>query len=141
YAYHKLGVSENDTTHNSPDYIVVMGGDGMPAPNGLIRLYYAAEIAKKHAQSKIILALPMNENEDFTQLDLMAKELNLKGILCNRILYEPHGFNTRSQAIEISKILSKEKNKRLMIVTSPEHMYRAKKTFEKVGFTNIGGLP
>lgn len=140
-AYHSLGTSKNDTIPKTPHYIIVMGGDGMPAPNGLIRLFYAADIANKFPHSKLILALPLNENEDSTQLDLMANELNIKGVDCNRIVYEPHGFNTRSQAVEISKILSSEKDKRLVIVTSPEHMYRAKKTFEKVGFSNVGGLP
>lgn len=141
YAYHSLGVLEEDSLAPPPEYIVVMGGDGMPAPSTLIRLYYAALSANKFPRSKIILAMPMNGENDHYQLDLMARELMVKGIEKNRIMYAPNGFNTRSQAMEIANMLSAHLNEQLVIITSPEHVFRSKKTFEKVGFTNVGGLP
>lgn len=141
YAYHSLGVLEDDSLAPPPENIVVMGGDGMPAPNALIRLYYTAEVAKQYPETQIILALPMNGKSDFHQLDLMAEELKLKGIKARRIIYEPHGFNTRTQAVETAKLLSDKLHERLLIITSPEHMFRSTKAFEKVGFTNVGGLP
>lgn len=141
YAYHSLGVLENDSLAPPPENIVVMGGDGMPAPSTLIRLYYAAATAKKYPETKIIIAMPMNGNNDHHQLDLMAKELIIKGIDKKRIHYEPNGFNTRSQALETAKILSGELHQRLVIITSPEHVFRSTKSFEKAGFTDVGGLP
>lgn len=141
YAYHSLGVSEEDSLAPPPENIVLMGGDGMPAPSTLIRLYYTAEIAKKYPKSEIILAMPMNAENDYHQLELMKRELLLKGIKEKRISYEPNGFNTRTQAVETAELLADELNQRLLIITSPEHIYRCEKSFEKVGFTNVGGLP
>lgn len=140
-AYHALGNPKNDTTEIAPKNIVLMGGDGMPAPNALIRLYYTAEVAKKFPNAKIIIAHPMNQNNNYKQLELMSRELVLKGIDSSRIIFEPNGFNTRSQALEISRILKGEKKMELLIVTSPEHIFRTSKCFEKLGFYNVRGLP
>ncbi len=141
-AYYKLASTGTVLTSN-PDVIVILGGSGMPSPEGLIRTYYGAEAANKVKDAKIIIALPFTDGPDsLFQLKLMAKELILKGIDSARIEFEPFGFNTRSQAVNIGK--RSEINKKeisLLIITSPEHMYRAIRTFQKVGFTKVGSLP
>ena len=138
-AYHRLSVVE-DELKGEPDYIVVMGGDGMPSPGGLMRSYFGIEKAKKFPQAKIILALPYNIEDSTEQLELMKKEFVLKSIDSNRIIFAAEGYNTRTQALEISKIIS-DKNKGLLIITSPEHTYRATASFKKVGFQHIGTSP
>lgn len=60
WAYYNLAVTKDGLKEN-PDYIVVMGGDGMPSPSGLMRLYFGIEKAKIYSDSKIILALPYNQ--------------------------------------------------------------------------------
>jgi uncharacterized SAM-binding protein YcdF (DUF218 family) len=95
YAYHQLGETQEELT-NTPDLIVVMGGGGMPSPDGLMRTFYAAEVAKKYEQAKIIIALPYSEGDSLYQLRLMANELIVKGIDSLRISFEPLGFSTRS---------------------------------------------
>ena len=139
-AYHRLGVSV-DPLDNRPGLIVLLGGGGMPSPDGLIRSYYAAEAALQFTEADIVIALPSNEDGSLRQLDLMKRELAFKGVDSSRITYEPMGFNTHSQALHIADYYSGMQEKpSLLIVTSPEHMYRAARTFEKLGFT-VGGMP
>ncbi len=140
-AYHWLGTPK-DTLSAKPDVIVVLGGSGMPSPDGLIRTFYAAEAALKYADTKIIIALPYNETDSLYQLELMANELIVKGIDSLRIKYEPLGFNTHSQAVNIASMFEDTKKQvSLILITSPEHMYRAIRTFKKAGFTNVSGVP
>jgi len=140
YAYHNLGVGQS-VLSEKPDVIVVLGGSGMPSPDGLIRTYYASDAALENKSAKIIIALPFNEADSLHQLDLMANELIVKGIDSIRIEYEPLGYNTRSQAVNIASMLNDKEQLTLLIVTTPEHMYRSIKTFNQVGFTKVGGLP
>ena len=139
-AYHWLGTS-NSSLNKNPEIIVLLGGSGMPSPDGLIRTYYTAEAANKYRNAEIIIAHPFGENDNLLQLKLMARELINKGIDSSRIKFAPLGFNTRSQAINISEMCSADKSKvSVLIVTSPEHMYRSINAFKKVGFVNVGGM-
>lgn len=138
-AYYKLGATDLKLDNN-PDAIIILGGSGMPSPDGLIRCYYGAEAALNFKKAKILIALPYNENDSLLQLNLMKKELIIRGIDSTRILFEPLGFNTHSQAENIEKMFPKQKDSMtILIVTSPEHMYRSVQTFKKVGFKNIVG--
>ncbi len=140
YAYYWLGTSTPEL-HEKPEVIVVLGGSGMPSPDGLIRTYYASEYALKYKAAKIIIALPSNENGSLKQLDLMSHELIIRGVDSSRINYEPLGFNTHSQAENIASLYKIKKKLSLLIITSPEHIYRSVKTFQKAGFTNVSGMP
>lgn len=140
YAYHWLGTSNSELTEN-PDIIVALGGSGMPSPDGLIRTYYASQAAEKFTEAKIIIAHPSFEEDSSRQLILMAKELIIRGIDSSRIQYESNGYNTYSQAVNIASTLATQKSQlSLLIVTSPEHMYRAVKTFKNVGFKSVCGF-
>lgn len=140
YAYHRLGTSNAKMTR-TPEVIVILSGSGMPSPDGLIRAYYGVQAARKYPRAKIIIALPYNEGDSLKSLKLMANELIIKGIDSSRIEYEPYGFNTRSQALNIASRFTDEKTRISMaLITSPEHMYRSVKTFKKAGFANVGGL-
>jgi uncharacterized SAM-binding protein YcdF (DUF218 family) len=138
-AYHDLAVRK-DTLTTPPEAIVIMGGDGMPSPNTLIRLYHGAEAANEFNKAKVILAMPYNKGaaDSLRQLKLMAKELQSKGVNRQRILFEPWGYNTHTQSKQISKMLDHDTP--LLIISSPEHMYRALASFRKVGFNNVGGM-
>lgn len=138
YAYHSLSL-QNQQIATKADVIVLMGGDGMPSPNSLMRVYFTSKVAKEYESAKIVIAMPLNEEDSTYQLDLMASELCKNGIDSSRVLFEYKGYNTRSQALEIYKMFSR--NQKLIIVSSPEHMFRAVKTFEKVGFSFVGSFP
>jgi uncharacterized SAM-binding protein YcdF (DUF218 family) len=138
WAYYGLAATD-DQLELAPSTIVIMGGDGMPSPSGLMRLYNGIEKAVEHPYSKIIIALPYNEFDSTFQLSLMAHELVQKGVDTNRIVFAPNGFNTRSQALEIRELADTAAP--LLIVSSPEHMYRSIHSFRKVGFQIVGGSP
>lgn len=143
YAYHGLGMTDQKLQHD-PDEIVVLGGAGMPSPDGLMRTYYAARAAKAYPNAGVIIALPMNVNDEDSlyQLRLMEEELVNRGVDEERIRYEPHGHNTHSQAVNISRMYdSAQEQTSLLVVTSPEHMYRSVRCFEAELFGDVGGLP
>jgi len=140
YAYHYLGTC-NAELYYKPNVIVLLGGGGMPSPDGLLRSYYAAEAANEYKDAKVVIALPYNQGDSTRQLRMMARELVIRGIDSSRIEFEAMGFNTHSQAEHISRKYAGKKNVALLLITSPEHMYRAVKTFKTNGFTRVGGVP
>lgn len=140
HAYHWLGTS-NSKLMRSSDVIVLLGGSGMPSPDGLIRTYYAAEAAAEYKEAELIIAHPYQETDSLYQLKLMARELILKGVDSSRIKFAPFGYNTHSQAENVAQLLAnKKKTTSLLLITSPEHMYRSIASFKKVGFTYVGGI-
>lgn len=126
--------------HRPPEFIVVLGGGGMPSESGLMRTWYAARLGNHFFRSKIIIALPGDTADSLSSVYQMKEELILRGISGKRISFESHGTNTRSQALNIasSRIT---RNASLLIVTSPEHVYRAVLAFRKAGFLLVDGLP
>ncbi len=146
WAYYNLGTSSSVRQHQEviPKAIIVLGGSGMPSPDGLIRTYYAADVANRYPSARVIIALPFNENEkdSLFQLNLMAHELIIRGVDSLRIGFEPLGFNTHSQAVNIAEMYKGTLSQTsLLIVTSPEHTYRAVNTFRKAGFRKVNGIP
>lgn len=140
YAYHWLGTS-NAKLQQKPDLIVMLGGNGMPSPDGLIRSYYTAQAALENKNAQVIVALPYCENDSLRELNLARKELMMRGVDSARIAFEPLGFNTHSQAKNIAERFADKSKMTVLLVTSPEHMYRSVRTFLKAGFAKAGGMP
>lgn len=141
WGYYWLGTSESKIS-GKPDYIVLLGGGGMPSESNLIRAYYVCEAAAESPESRIIISIPGDTTDKKSTARLVAAELIRKGIEQNRIFFEEVGTNTRSQALQLQN-LNGEKltSKSILLVSSPEHMRRAVKTFRKVGFVSISALP
>ncbi|MCF8230990.1 MAG: YdcF family protein [Bacteroidales bacterium] len=140
WAYHWLGTT-NAEMNDSPDYIVVMGAGGMPSPDGLMRCYYAAGAAKEYPEAEVIVALPTKEEYFYESYTYdMFEEIRDRGIDSTRFRFEIDGVNTRTQAVEISKMIPGKDTASLMVITSPVHVYRSVKAFENVGFADVGGL-
>lgn len=136
-----LGTSQTELS-SDPDYIVVMGAGGMPGPEGLMRCYVAADVAKAWPQARVIIAMPTLPgyfNDSHTHR--MYREMVLRGVDSTRFLFEISGTNTRSQALGIATMVGGHDTCSVLIVTSPEHMYRAVKVFRKAGFAAAGGVP
>jgi uncharacterized SAM-binding protein YcdF (DUF218 family) len=164
WVWYKMGVKKAGI-NRPPDYIVLLGGGGMPSESALMRTYHTAGIAGYFNRSKIIIAMPGDTSDNQSTLLQMKKELVLRGISPQRILLEDSGTNTRAQAQYVFKrisnieyrILNIERKSNssqasahsslliahssLLLVTSPEHLYRAVLTFKKAGFTRVDGLP
>jgi uncharacterized SAM-binding protein YcdF (DUF218 family) len=139
-AYHQLGTHCKPLKVN-PSVIVVFGGSGMPSADGLMRSYFAAQAAIKFPISQIIIAHPYDQGRRKTiQLDLMKKELVMRGVDSLRISYEPLGHNTRSQSANLASMLEGRLSEPVLVITGPEHMYRSIRSLQKAGLKHVGGL-
>ena len=138
WMYYDLSVSEHKLT-NPPEYIVVMSGGGIPSESGLMRTYKTAEMAKLFPAAKVIVTMPGDTADTNASCYLMKKEIVLRGVNPDRIIFENVGTNTRSQAQETQKIINSDAP--TLIITSPEHIYRSVKCFNKLGMTNVSGEP
>ncbi len=136
--YH-LAVSESEYSFR-PDYIVVMGGSGMPSQTALIRTYHAAQFLESYPNIPVIIALPDNTNENSSHLKKMEKELRIRGVE-SKVIFENKGTNTRAQALLIKELLGDSVDAKLLVVSSPEHIYRTVKSFEKIGFESVEAIP
>lgn len=136
-----LGTSQT-ALHSDPDYIVVMGAGGMPGPEGLMRSYVASIAAREWPRARVIIALPtLPDYFNDSHTHRMYREMVLRGVDSTRFLFEISGTNTRSQALGIAKMVGRHDTCSVLVVTSPEHMYRAVKVFRKAGFAAAGGAP
>ncbi len=139
--YHSLGTRLISKISQPPQAIVLLGAGGMPGAESLLRIHYTAILAERYPKSRVVVALPA-DTAAFNQSDhyRMLSELRERGVAENRMLSEKLGTNTHEQSIQLSYLLNKTEDQ-LVIVTSPEHMYRAIKCFRKAGFANVNGLP
>ena len=157
WTWYGMGVKKAGI-NRPPDYIVLLGGGGMPSESGLIRLWYAAQTGNYFTRAGIIIALPGDIKDTLSSISLMKKELILHGIGRERIFIEDSGTNTRAQAINIFKRITNYKlritnderihkssivnrQSAILVVTSPEHLLRAVLSFRKAGFLRVDGLP
>lgn len=139
HAYYHLGTSQIDRTIEA-DYIVVLGAGAVPGQHSLLRCWYAAQVAKQLPEAKVIVALPAYSTKQDSDHNRMINELIFRGIDSTAIYSEKSGRNTHAQAVNIRKMIPTPES-RLLLITSPEHMYRSIKTFRKAGFATVNGLP
>ena len=143
WQYYWLGTYDCEL-EKEPDYIVLLGGGGMPSPDGFIRTYYTAGAWKRAPHSSVIIAIPSDASKgDESPELLMAREIIMRGVDSSIIQFETTGYNTVSQARAIADFFGKESmdTVALRLVTTPEHMLRSVKVFRKVGFSHVGGTP
>jgi uncharacterized SAM-binding protein YcdF (DUF218 family) len=143
YAYYWLGTCGADLI-KKPDYIVLLGGVGMPSPEDLMRTYFTAGAALQVPDAKVIISFPPDTlYREFSPEKLMAKELEMRGVDSCRISFEYFGYSTHTQALNIKEMIPTKRPDTIAIriVTSPEHMFRAVRVFRNVGFGFVGGTP
>jgi len=141
WGYYWLGTSQSKI-NEKPDYIILLGGGGMPSESSLMRAYYVHRAAVESPESRIVISIPGNPEDSTSTARQVASELISKGIDRQRILYEQIGTNTRSEAIHLQQFNSDNLTKKsILLVTSPEHMRRAVLVFRKAGFKRVSALP
>jgi uncharacterized SAM-binding protein YcdF (DUF218 family) len=123
-----------------PAYIVMLGAGGMPEGENLVRLYHTAAVARTYPAARVILSLPGDTADSLSAVSLLKKELILHKIPGGRIILENRGNNTRNEVLDIRKMMG-DTAKSILVVTSPEHVYRAVKCFRKAGFRHVFGHP
>lgn len=138
WKYYRLGTKDINFG-KQVDYIIFLGGAGWPSESNLMRAYYTAEIGNKIPGSKIIVAIPGDTADEKSTTRHIANELIFRNIDPERIIFEPEGVNTRSQALNINELIKKDKH--IVVVTSPEYMRRSLLCFKKLGFESAGGYP
>lgn len=141
YAMYRLAVA-NVKPVKDPFAVVLLGGAGMPSENGLMRCYYTAEYALRYPKSQVVVVIPGDLADSTDSPQLFANELKIMGVNKERISFEHKGRNTRQQALNLwQRWQLMGTDKQVLLITGPEHMYRAVATFKKAGFTNVTGAP
>jgi len=130
-----LGRSLNTDKNFAPQYIIMLGGGGMPGEENLIRLYYTAEAATLYPNAHLIIDHPY----DSLVYARMKNDLVLRGVDSSRISFEKFGLNTRAQALYTASFFPQIQHANICIVSSPEHIRRAILTFRKAGFNSLCG--
>jgi uncharacterized SAM-binding protein YcdF (DUF218 family) len=120
----------------NPEFIIMLGGSGMPSDDNLIRLYYTASLGNKYKTADIIIAHP----KDSAVIACMKNELMIRGIDSARINICYEGNNTRGQAMSISAMPGLKESS-IVIITSPEQTYRSVLAFRKFGCQKTYGIP
>ena len=133
---------ENVRYEPDPEWIVVLGGSGIPSPTSLVRAYYGAQCAVAHPDAGCVVALPASQNPLHSSVGRLRGELILRGVAPERITMEHVGQSTYEQALNTAGILGAEARRApIILVTSPYHMRRAYLCFQKAGFERVGCLP
>ncbi|MBU2649975.1 MAG: YdcF family protein [Bacteroidetes bacterium] len=140
WIYYDLGTANSEIT-GEPDAIIMLGGGGMPSASTLMRTYHAAFLAQEFSGKKVIIALPGDTLDTSSSIYGIRNDLIIRGIPDSLIFFEPMGKNTRAQALNILNLYPELQKRRVILVTSPEHMYRAVLTFRKAGFEITEGFP
>jgi len=131
--------TSESSLNRPPDYIVTMGGGGMPSETGLMRVFYSAKVAKMFPKAKVIISLPGDTLDSRGILYGLKTEMVLRGVEPSRIIFENRGTSTRGEAFYIFKRLGSKPA--ICVVSSPEHIRRSVLSFRKAGFSRVDGVP
>lgn len=141
WARYRLAVSKADVPENARS-ILLMGGGGFPSESALIRLWYTASLAHQFPDTKVIVTTPGKFSDSTSTVFQMYNYLLNNGIASERIVLETEGLNTRHQALKAYQLFRDGRfDEPLVIVTSPSHVYRSVKSFQKAGFVQVSGKP
>ena len=111
----------------------------MPSQSNLMRSWYVEKAAKTFPEATVIIAIPGDTTDSLSTPQLVKKELILRGVNPDKIVFESEATNTRAQALNCQKSIKQQTS--VLLVTSPEHMRRSVLSFQKVGFEKVNALP
>ena len=125
----------------TPRYVIVLSGGGIPSGSSLIRAYYAAQFGLSLTGTTFVVAMPTDQDPEHSSVGRFRDELVLRGIPVNHVLMETHGRNTYQQAGNIRQLLGTAAiHQPILVVTSEFHVRRAMMCFRKQGFEHVAGL-
>jgi len=105
--------------------VVLCGEDAVP------RYQTALQLLKQDAADYVVLSGGLsNPPSHLGAYEVEAALVGL-GLSPKKIILEPNSFNTREQAVNVIKLAKEKGWKRLLIVASSYHIYRAFLTFLK----------
>ncbi len=138
WGYYWLGTSKSEMKWK-PTHIIMMGGGGMPSQSNLMRSWYVEKAAKSFPEAIVVIAIPGEIPDSASTPQLVKKELIMRGVNPNKIVFESEATNTRAQALNCQKMIIMQTP--ILLITSPEHMRRSILSFQKVGFEKVNALP
>ena len=119
--------------------IVVLGGgafkDDLPSTSSLARAIYGYTLFRAGYAPRILLSGGRATPEDGREGLAMKRLLLNIGAEPGLLEIEDRSTRTYSSAQESARILQPQGTTRILLVSHPNHMLRAKWTFEKTGFT------
>lgn len=132
-----IATSQLDETEKS-DAIVVLGAAeyaGKPSPVFEARLNHALELFNKELAPLIITTGGTYPDEKYSEGEVGKKYLESKNIPAEKIIAETQSLTTEKNLAGVAKIAAEKNIKKIILVSDPFHMYRAKKIAERMGFT------
>jgi len=130
--------SKNKNTENA-HYILLLGAgliNSEPSQTLFQRIDIAVKYLNENADVKVIASGGKDNRETYTEAEIMSKLLQDKGIEINRIIIEDRSLNTYEN-FKYSKNLI-DIDKKVIIVSSDYHLFRAKSIAKKLGYKDIG---
>ena len=132
----------NEKGDSDLDYVIVLGAqvreDG-PSVVLKYRLDAAIEYLNENLDTICIVSGGQGYNEPCSEAESMADYLIENGIEESRVILEDKSKNT-VENIRNSKLLIKQANAKVGIVTNNFHVFRAVKIAEKLGLENVCGI-
>ena len=137
------------------DYMIVLGArieDNEPSEELRFRLDRAAGYHAEHPDTMFVLSGGQGRDEAVPEALVMYSYLHRKGLPDERLLIEPDSRNTyenivlsavqiRGHMLEKSRKTGREPgDPRIGIITSGNHLIRAKSIARKLGFHNVSGV-
>jgi len=118
------------------DAIVVLGAaqyDGRPSPQLQARLDHALELWNLNLASYIVVTGGKQEGDRFTEAATARKFFESSGVASDLIFEENSGTTTYASLFAVSKVAINLKIARVLIVSDPFHLLRAKLIASEVG--------
>jgi len=141
WARYRLGTGYQPDYHTAKT-LVILGGGGYPSESTLMRLWFTNEFAQRDPMLKVLISTPGKIDDLSSTVMKMRQNLIDNGIDSTRIILEPVGLNTRHQALLAFELYKKGFfEEPLVLVSSPEHIFRSVRCFRKVGFIEVSGQP
>ncbi len=116
--------------------IVVLGAaqyDGRPSPQLQARLDHALELWNLNLASYIVVTGGKQEGDRFTEAAASRKFLESSGVASDLIFEENSGTTTYASLFAVSRVVRDLEIDRVLIVSDPFHLLRAKLIANEVG--------
>jgi uncharacterized SAM-binding protein YcdF (DUF218 family) len=118
--------------------VVLAGGafrDDVPSISSMARAVYGYTLYRARYAPRLLLSGGRVRSGTGWEALSMKRMLEGIGAPSSALLLEERSTRTYGNALESARLLLPKGVKRILLVTHPNHMWRAKRTFEKAGFT------
>jgi uncharacterized SAM-binding protein YcdF (DUF218 family) len=123
------------------DAIVVLGGgvldDNLPSSSTTARLVHGLRLQHAGFASRVILTGGNPDNPAIPEATVMRRVAEEIGTKPEVLIVEPRAERTATQGDAVARIARAHAIRSVLLVTSPEHSYRAARVFRKTGLEVI----